>query len=157
MDVGGTNNLQLGLMSMHGGRTSDTRLMLDGVRLGNAIGGGESTNYVPDTGSAHEVTIDYGAMQAEHLTGGLRINIIPREGSNRFAGCLFATAVGESWQGDNLTQELVDEGLGQPNRLKQAYDFNPGGGGPIVRDELCFNRRRATSGTRTTSPALLAT
>ena len=138
MDVGGTNNLQLGSMSMHGGRTSDTRLMLDGVRVGNAIGGGENTNYVPDTGAAQEVTIDYASMQAEHLTGGLRINIIPREGSNRFAGSFFATAVGESWQGDNLTQELVDAGLGAPNRLKQAWDFNPSGGGPIMRDALWF-------------------
>ena len=138
MDVGGTNNLQLGQMSMHGGRTSDTRLMLDGVRIGNAIGSGENTNYVPDTSAAQEVTIDYASMQAEHLTGGLRINFIPREGGNRFSGSLFATVVGEAWQGDNLTKELVAAGLGEPNRLKQAYDFNPSGGGPILRDHLWF-------------------
>ena len=34
-DVGGTNNLQNTQFSIHGGRTSDTRLQLDGVRLGN--------------------------------------------------------------------------------------------------------------------------
>lgn len=138
MDVGGTNNLQNTLVSMHGGRRSDTRLMIDGVRIGNVAGEGQWTNYVPDTGSAQEVAIDYGAMSAEQLTGGLRINLIPREGGNRFGGSFFATAVNESWQGSNLTQELTDRGLGAANRMKRAYDINPSGGGPIVRDRLWF-------------------
>ena len=43
-----------------------------------------------------------------------------------------------SFQGDNLTPELVARGLRQPNSLKQAYDVNPTGGGPIVRDKLWF-------------------
>jgi hypothetical protein len=138
MDVGGTNNLQNTLVSMHGGRRSDTRLMIDGVRIGNVAGEGQWTNYVPDTGSAQEVSIDYGAMQAEHLTGGLRINLIPREGGNTFRGSVFITAVNEDWQGSNITQELTVRGLGEPNRMKQAYDINPGGGGPLIRDKLWF-------------------
>src|SRR6188768_230939 len=36
-DVGGTNNLQNTQFNIHGGRTSDTRLQLDGVRLGNVL------------------------------------------------------------------------------------------------------------------------
>lgn len=138
MDVGGTNNLQNTLVSMHGGRTSDTRLMIDGVRIGNIAGEGQWTNYVPDTGSAQEVTIDYGAVSAEQITGGLRINLIPREGGNTFHGSLFVTGVNEDWQASNLTQELKDLGLGDPNRMKRAYDINPGGGGPIIRDKLWF-------------------
>ena len=138
MDVGGTNNLQNTLVSMHGGRRSDTRLMIDGVRIGNLAGEGQWTNYTPDTGGAQEVTIDYGSMQAEQLTGGLRINLVPREGGNNFAGSFFATFVNEDWQGSNLTPELTARGLGEPNRMKQAYDFNPSVGGPIVRDKLWF-------------------
>lgn len=138
MDVGGTNNLQNTLISMHGGRRSDTRLMIDGVRIGNAAGEGQWTNYVPDTGSAQEVSIDYGAMQAEQMTGGLRINLIPREGGNTLRGSFFATAVTESWQGSNLNGDLVQRGLGEPNRMKQAYDINPNVGGPIIRDRLWF-------------------
>jgi hypothetical protein len=37
-----------------------------------------------------------------------------------------------------MTPELVARGLRQPNSLKQTYDFNPTGGGPIVRDKLWF-------------------
>lgn len=138
MDVGGTNNLQNTLISMHGGRRSDTRLMIDGVRVGNAAGEGQWTNYVPDTGSAQEVSIDYSAVQAEQLTGGLRINLIPREGGNTFRGTFFGTAVNENWQNSNVSQELKNRGLGEPNRMKQAYDINPSVGGPVFRDKLWF-------------------
>jgi hypothetical protein len=50
-DVGGTNNLQNMTLTMHGGRSYDTRLMVDGIRVGNAGSGGEFTNYVPDMGA----------------------------------------------------------------------------------------------------------
>ncbi len=61
-DVGGTNNLQNTTFSIHGGRTSDTRLQLDGVRLGNVLSGGEFSNFVPDTGSTQEVAVDFAAI-----------------------------------------------------------------------------------------------
>src|SRR6187401_2879967 len=137
-DVGGTNNLQNTTFSIHGGRTSDTRLQLDGVRLGNVLSGGEFSNFVPDTGSTQEVAVDYAAISAEQPFGGLRIDIIPREGGNSIRGVVFATAVNSSWQGSNLDQHLQNRGLPAPNEMKKAYDINPSVGGPILRDKLWF-------------------
>ena len=137
-DVGGTNNLQNTTFTIHGGRTSDTRLQLDGVRLGNVLSGGEFSNFVPDTGATQEVTVDYAAITAEQPFGGLRIDIIPREGGNSLRGSIFGTGVDSGWQGSNLTQELEDAGLPDPNEMKQAYDINTSVGGPIVRDALWF-------------------
>jgi len=137
-DVGGTNNLQNTTFQIHGGRTSDTRLQLDGVRLGNVLSGGEFSNFVPDTGSTQEVTVDYAAVSAEQPFGGLRIDIIPREGGNAVKGTVFATGVNSAWQGSNLTQELKNRGLPDPNEMKQAYDINPSVGGPLMRDKLWF-------------------
>src|SRR5262245_4741464 len=137
-DVGGTNNLQNTTFTIHGGRTSDTRLQLDGVRLGNVLSGGEFSNFVPDTGSTQEVAVDYAAISAEQPFGGLRIDIIPREGGNTVRGTVFATGVNSAWQGSNLTQELQNRGLPAPNEMKKAYDVNPGVGGPILREKLWF-------------------
>ena len=137
-DVGGTNNLQNTQFAIHGGRTSDTRLQLDGVRLGNVLSPGEFSNFVPDTGSTQEVTIDYGAISAEQPFGGLRIDIIPREGGNTLRGTVFATGVNSAWQGSNLSQELLDRGLPEPNEMKRAYDINPSVGGPVIRDRVWF-------------------
>jgi len=137
-DVGGTNNLQNTTFSIHGGRTSDTRLQLDGVRLGNVLSPGEFSNFVPDSGATQETTVDYGAISAELAFGGLRINIVPKEGGNTYRGSIFATGVNSGWQADNLTQDLVNRGLPAPNKMKLAYDINPSGGGPIMRDTLWF-------------------
>src|SRR5262245_52677830 len=137
-DVGGTNNLQNTTFTIHGGRTSDTRLQLDGVRLGNVLSGGEFSNFVPDTGATQEITVDYAAITAEQPFGGLRIDIIPREGGNSVRGVVFATAVNSSWQGSNIDQDLQNRGLPAPNEMKKAYDINPSVGGPIVRDKLWF-------------------
>ena len=56
--------------------------MVDGVRIGNLAGEGQWTNYVPDRARAQEMAIDYAAISAEQITGGLRINLVPREGGN---------------------------------------------------------------------------
>jgi hypothetical protein len=137
-DVGGTNNLQNTMFTIHGGRTSDTRLQFDGVRLGNVLSPGEFSNFVPDTGATQEITVDYGAISAEQPFGGLRINIVPRDGGNEFRGTVFATHVTGAWQANNLDEELQDRGLPTPNFMKEAYDYNGSFGGRIQRDRLWF-------------------
>jgi hypothetical protein len=139
-DVGGTNNLQNTTFVIHGSRQADTRLQLDGVRVGNVLSEGQFSNFVPDTGMTQEVTIDYAAVSAEQPFGGLRINLIPKEGGNSFKGSLFATGVNSAWQGSNIDDDLKTRGLGlpDPNEMKRAYDVNPSIGGPLMRDKLWF-------------------
>ena len=105
-DVGGTNNLQNTTFVIHGSKQADTRLQLDGVRLGNTLSEGQFSNFVPDTGMTQEVTIDYAAVSAEQPFGGLRINLIPKEGGNSFKGSIFATGVNSAWQGSNIDDDL---------------------------------------------------
>ena len=137
-DVGGTNNLQNTTFTIHGSKQGDTRLQLDGVRVGNVLSEGQFSNFVPDTGSTQEVTIDYAAVSAEQPFGGLRINLIPREGGNTYRGSIFATGVTSAWQGNNLDADLRARGLPDPNAMKDAYDINPSFGGPLVRDKVWF-------------------
>jgi hypothetical protein len=137
-DVGGTNNLQNTTFSIHGSKTQDTRLQYDGVRLGNVLSPGEFSNYVPDTSATQEVGIDYGAMSAELAFAGPRINVVPKEGGNRFSGSFFGAGVNRWWQNNNLTPELQAAGLPAPNAMKLAYDVNPAVGGPIIKDKLWF-------------------
>ena len=80
-------------MTIHGGRTGDTRVLIDGLTIRNIGSEGQFSNFVPDTGSTQEVTIDYGAVTAEQPFGGLWVNHVPRDGGNRFNTSVFATAV----------------------------------------------------------------
>jgi hypothetical protein len=137
-DVGGTNNLQNTMFTIHGSRQGDTRLQMDGLPVGNILSEGQFSNWVPDTSATQEVTVDYGAVSAEQPFGGLRINIVPREGGNSFRGTVFAMGVNSSWQNNNLTPELEARGLPDPNLMKRAYDINPSIGGPLLRDRVWF-------------------
>jgi hypothetical protein len=66
------------------------------------------------------------------------INVIPKEGGNKFVGSFFITGANGSFQGNNYTDQLKAQGLSSPNQLKRVYDINPSGGGPIVKDKLWF-------------------
>jgi hypothetical protein len=139
-DVGGTNivNTAGGSITIHGSAGNDSRVMIDGLSIANAELAGQASNFLPDMGSTQEVAIDYSLGSAEQQTGGVRINMIPRQGGNQFKGSFFGTAVNSSFQGSNYTDDLRQRGLSSPNRIKQAYDFNPGVGGPIAKDRLWF-------------------
>ena len=70
--------------------------------------------------------------------GGVRVNFIPKDGGNRFSGTTHVSFTSNALQGDNFTDDLKNAGLATPDALKRLWDFNPGFGGPIKRDELWF-------------------
>ena len=81
--------------------------------------------------SLQEVTLDYSANTAEVPTGGVRINIIPREGGNTFNGTFFSSIATGAMQANNLTDELRSQGLRTPDAVRKLWDVNPGFGGPM--------------------------
>jgi len=139
-DVGGTNiiNTTGGSMTIHGSNGNDQRVMIDGLSTANSELAGQASNFLPNMGSTQEMAVDYSAGTADQMTGGVRINMIPREGGNIFKGSFFGTAVNSAFQGDNYVQALKDRGLRTPNSIKLEYDFNPGFGGPLKEDKLWF-------------------
>src|SRR4029078_3566801 len=85
-----------------------------------------------------QITIDAAAVSAESAEGGVRLNIIPRDGGNTFNGTLFASYAGEAFAAANLDDDLRNRGVLNTNTIKVNGDFNPGFGGPIRRDRLWF-------------------
>ena len=89
-------------------------------------------------GMAQEVSIETNPTTAETSGGGIKINMIPRDGGNTFSGDLHFSGMVEAWQSDNITQELRDIGATTPTATERMYDINPSFGGPIIRDKLWF-------------------
>ena len=137
-DVGGTKSMQIQAYSIHGSRTGDQRLMVNGLTSRNLLASAWASNYVPDMGMAAEIALDYSSGGADSIGGGLGINVIPKEGGNRFSGSFFTAFANESFQSSNYTDELKAQGLGSPNKLKRVYDVNPAVGGPVFKDKLWF-------------------
>ena len=51
---------------------------------------------------------------------------------------LLAPVIIPVFTGDNFTPELAATGLRAPNRVERIFDFNPGVGGPILKDRIWF-------------------
>ena len=137
-DVGGLSGPATVTYAIHGGRSSEGRIELDGLSTGAAVGGSGTSFYVADIATAQEVAVSTSGGMGEAVTGGPVMNIVPRQGGNDVKGTVFANYAGGGMQGSNYTQALKDAGLSAPNRLIKIWDFNPTVGGPFVKDKLWF-------------------
>jgi len=137
-DVGGALGDVMVQLAAHGGRPTDQRLNVDGLVQSNDAGNGSFTSFQPNLSATQEVTFDVGATSAETSTGGVRINLIPKDGGNSFKGTVFAGGENSSMQANNFTQDLQNRGLLAVDSIKYGYDINPGFGGPIRKDSLWF-------------------
>jgi hypothetical protein len=122
--------------AIHGARASDSRTLHDGINTGWA--GANSNAAISNVAGSQEVVLTISGGLGEAETAGVILNVIPRDGGNTFSGTFFASGANSSMQGSNYTQELKDAGLRSPQELRKVFEFNPMGGGRIVRDKLWF-------------------
>ncbi|MBI3494284.1 MAG: TonB-dependent receptor [Acidobacteria bacterium] len=139
-DVGGTGGDRYQTLSVHGSRSDQMPLVINGMPFNNMnnTGGGYNTTLVVNTGTVQEMAVTTSGLAAEQRSSGVLTNIIPKEGGNTYRGYFFSNFANSGMQGDNLSQDLVDKGLKAVNRVKKLWDFNPVIGGPIVQDKLWF-------------------
>ncbi len=121
---------------IHGARASDSRTLHDGINTGWA--GANSNAAISNVAGSQEIVLTTSGGLGEAETAGAVLNVIPRDGGNTFSGTLFMSGADGSWQGSNYTQELRDAGLRSPQQLRKVFEFNPMGGGRIIRDKLWF-------------------
>jgi hypothetical protein len=137
-DVGGAVINATTGMSSHGGRSNDGWTSMDGITMNAMASTGFTTRLIYSMASVQEVTLDYSANTADVPTGGVRINIIPREGGNTFNGTMFASLATHGMQANNLTDDLRRQGLRTPDAVRKLWDLNPGFGGPIRQNKIWF-------------------
>ena len=139
-DVGGNKGETSGSLMIHGGRNNDQRVFQDGMSFNHGAGNGGGFNYIhfPNQMSTQEVTLETSGMSAESETSGIQLNLVPKEGSNRFNGSFVGTFSGSDLQSNNLGPDLIARGLNGSSEVKSIYDYGVGFGGPIRRDKLWF-------------------
>ncbi|MDO8681386.1 MAG: carboxypeptidase-like regulatory domain-containing protein [Acidobacteriota bacterium] len=136
-DVGGTAGMQQTYMATHGSDRRDNAIQVDGMSVNGIEGDGAIQNYF-NQGMFEEMSFQTSALTAEVPSAGVRLNMIPKDGSNTFRGSLFYSQTPSSFQSDNLTPELTKLGLKAPNRVEKIIDVNFGIGGPVKKDKLWF-------------------
>ena len=141
VDTGGMSGEGNNRLSIHGSRDSDSEVHIDGMDS-NLVALEGAPQGTPFDTAIQEYVYDYSGNSAEVETGGVRLNLIPKEGSNTFSGGLFTNFSHPSWLANNVDQDLIDLGIvgGKDGGvgLDQSWNTSPSIGGPIVEDSLWF-------------------
>jgi len=137
-NVGGTASAQQSVMQVHGSAAGQQEYAINGLKLNWPGGNGGATAFYFDHDSMAEINVMTNGAPAEVGTGGVYMNMVTRTGGNRFAGGSSIFWEDDSFQGDNVTDELREAGASNGNPINFIYDFNAHAGGPIRRDRIWF-------------------
>jgi hypothetical protein len=132
-DVGGVGS-DRGEFGVHNQRTADMTYNFGGIDSRTMSGGSMPYNIH----IIQEQVVETAAGTAESTTGGVQVNMIPKDGGNRFSGSFSTENTSPSMQSGNLTDSLRKRGLNASTGVKMYTDFGGGLGGPIKKDRLWF-------------------
>jgi len=136
-DVGGSRAMQQSYMSTRGLTSANNIVTVDGLMVNGLDGDGAVQQYF-NQAMMEEMSYQTSGAGADVSPGGVRMNIVPKDGGNRFSGTFFGSFNDKNLQGNNLTDEIRQRGLRTAGGVDRIYDFNLAIGGPIKRDRLWF-------------------
>ena len=136
-DVGGSRAMQQTYMSTRGLTSANNIVTVDGLMVNGLDGDGAVQQYF-NQAMMEEMSYQTSGAGADVSPGGVRMNIVPRDGGNRFASTFFGAWTDKAWQGDNLSDDIITRGLRNGPGVERIYDFNLAVGGPIKKDKLWF-------------------
>ena len=148
-DVGGGLGDSTMRITIHGAKGDDARLLMDGISYNVLNANGTARGFMVNPLTAQEVVLDAGGGgSAEWGTGGAIVNMINKDGGNKFSGTLFGSGSTDKLQNDNLTDDIKARGLATAGKSVRIYDANGVIGGPIRQDKLWFSSSHRRSGHR---------
>ena len=136
-DVGGSRAMQQSYMSTRGLTSANNIVTVDGLMVNGLDGDGAVQQYF-NQAMMEEMSYQTSGAGADVSPGGVRMNIVPKDGGNKFAGTFFASWTDKKFQSDNLTDDIVKRGLRFGPGVDRIYDFNLALGGPVRKDRLWF-------------------
>jgi Carboxypeptidase regulatory-like domain len=131
-DVTGAYTGQIG-GTYHG--KGGTNVQFDGMGIQHSLG---NQGYNANAETVQELVLSTSGITADSNADGAIVNMIPKEGGNRFSGSVAGLYSGKNLMSDNLSDELIARGLKSVNRLNYIYDSGFTLGGPIKKDQLWF-------------------
>jgi hypothetical protein len=141
-------------VAIHGSNGAEVYYTLDGfgTEHSGAVGGGGTVYYMTQA-YIQEVAVVTDASDAEQRMSAMAVNVIPKEGGNRFTGYLYSSLTTQGMVSNNITPALQAENVAAAG-IRKSWDFTPAGGGPIIKDKLWFYNAWRASGIETFEPGL---
>src|ERR1051325_5808220 len=127
-DVGGSRAMQQTYFAIRGTGGAQSVVTVDGMMTNGLMGDGAVQAYHNETMS-QEMVYQTAGGSAETMTGGITMNLVPKDGGNQFRGGAKWAKSPESWQGNNLTDDLKAMGVTGVDRISHFEEFNIEEGG----------------------------
>src|SRR5262249_50355479 len=100
-------------------------------------GDGAIQSYLNE-GANQEMVYQTGGGNVDAPTGGVKINLVPKEGGNRFTGSLFEGYESDKLQSSNFNDFLRSHGVTSLDRIGTYSDTDFTQGGPLKKDSVWF-------------------
>ena len=136
-DIGGSKAMQQTYMSGHGAGSSQTTVQVDGLMVNGIDVDGAVQSYFNSSMSQEMVYTTSGAS-ADVAGGGVRLNMIPRDGGNTMSGSVFYGYQNDSFQSNNVGDDLKKRGLTTSDGIGKLSNLEGSLGGPIKKDKVWY-------------------
>ena len=143
-DVGGSRAMQQTYFAIRGTGGAQSVVLVDGLMTNGLMGDGAVQAYHNEAMS-QEMVYQTAGGSAETLTGGITMNLVPKDGGNQFRGGAKWAKSPESWQGNNLTDRPAGHGRHR-RRSHQALRGIQHRAGRTDRQEQAVVLRRVPPG-----------
>jgi hypothetical protein len=136
-DVGGSQAMQQTYFTVHGLGAAQTSVLIDNMIVNGLQGDGAIQSYLNE-GANQEMVYQTGGGNVDSPTGGVKINLVPKEGGNRFSGSLFEGYETKRFQASNGNDFLYSHGVTSLDQIGTYSDTDFTQGGPLMKDMLWF-------------------
>jgi len=134
-NVGGNISGQQASFGAHGS-SSNQQWNLDGATITDMAAGSSPTYF--DFDSFEEIQITTAGGDASQEASGVAINFVTKGGSNKLKGSGRLFDANKRFQSENAPAEVIAQGGGAGNPLKNVIEYGVEVGGPIVKDKAWF-------------------
>jgi hypothetical protein len=135
-DVAGSTAMQQGAIMTNGSLGGDMGLLLDGMNIQSSLSTGSTPAVYHNDDAYQEYVFQVSGGTAENQSGGVVINMIPKEGSNVVKGDALALYTSGRFQSNNVSADQVAHGVSLPPKLDKNWDYAGSVGFPIRKDRI---------------------
>jgi hypothetical protein len=137
-DVGGATQMWQGTVVAYGGLSADFAIQVDGMNMSTLLRTGDIAGLYHNQSAVEDMVYQVVAGSAESQSAGVTVNMIYKDGGNRFSGEAIVTYTNEHLQRENIDANLKSRGLTVAPNIRDLKDYNFSLGGPIWRDRIWF-------------------
>jgi len=135
-DVGGSTAMQQSTVISAGSIGGDMAMLVDGMNISSSLNSGSVPATYHNDGAYQEYVYQVSGANAEFSSGGVTINMIPKEGSNTIRSDGVALYTNGNFQAQNVDDAQRAQGVTAPAKIDKTWDYNFSGGFPIMKDRL---------------------